>query len=48
MRTNVRFDSAGIQLAGHLYIPGDYPPGDYPPGDYPRGRRSWSVIRAAA
>jgi fermentation-respiration switch protein FrsA (DUF1100 family) len=44
MRTNVRFDSAGIQLAGHLYIPGDYPPGDYPPGDGPDGARPAIVV----
>ena len=42
MRTNVRFDSAGIQLAGHLYIPGDYPPGDGPDG--PDGARPAIVV----
>jgi hypothetical protein len=35
MRTNVSFDSAGIQIAGHLYIPGDYLPGDGPGGARP-------------
>jgi uncharacterized protein len=44
MRTNVSFDSAGIQLAGHLYIPGAYPPGAYPPGDRPAGARPAIVV----
>jgi uncharacterized protein len=30
MRTDVSFDSAGIQIAGHLYTPGDSPAGPRP------------------